>query len=172
MLLLSSPFLHDVQTQIHKREKALGSELLPFCPRQSPWKWFDPTIWFASSCVRLNMAMESKQKGITCLHFHEFIATKFHGMFMLKPNQTPLNLHALFWHNSKKDETVGKRFSGYAKVISLCNGLSWFPCFVSVSWRDVRRTRGSACFAIQQIHRECVLLLILNNNNVTISSIS
>ena len=37
------------------------------------------------------------------------------------------------------DETVGKRFSGYAKVISLCNGLSWFPCFVLVTWRDVRR---------------------------------
>ena len=37
------------------------------------------------------------------------------------------------------DETVGKHFSGYAKVISLCNGLSWFPCFVLATWRDVRR---------------------------------
>ena len=69
-------------------------------------------------------------------------------------------------------ETVGKRFSGYAKAISLCNGLSWFLCFVSVTWRDVRRKRGSACFTRQQIHRECGLLLLLNNNNVTISSIS
>ena len=38
------------------------------------------------------------------------------------------------------DETVGKRFSGNAKVISLCNGLSWFSPFVLVTWRDVRRT--------------------------------